>query len=248
MSLFISFEGGDGSGKSTQADMLIERLNGLGVDCLPVHEPGTTPLGLHVRAWVKGGARAAGETSDLAELFLFAAARAQLVEEVIEPALAHAETVVVADRYADSTAAYQGYGRELSLEHVERVNAIATRGVWPDVTFLLDCPPEEGLTRVGAFQMKLPFWAEVERENEGVRFEAASLDFHRRVRAGYLELAAADPGRWRVVDALRPVQEVYDDVWDAVSERLYLQPQHAAAGGSEADIGATAARLPEGGD
>ena len=96
--------------------------------------------------------------------------------------------------------------------------------------------------------MKLPFWAEVERENEGVRFEAASLDFHRRVRAGYLELAAADPGRWKVVDALRPVQEVHDDVWDAVSERLYLQPQHAAAGGSEAGIGAAAARLPEGGD
>ena len=248
MSLFFSFEGGDGSGKSTQAELLIERLSGLGVDCLPVHEPGTTPLGLHVRAWVKGGARAAGETSDLAELFLFAAARAQLVEEVVEPALARTETVVVADRYADSTAAYQGYGRELSLEHVERVNAIATRGVWPDVTFLLDCPPEEGLTRVGAFQMKLPFWAEVERENEGVRFEAASLDFHHRVRAGYQELAAADPERWRIIDALRPAREVHDDIWDAVSERLGLQYPHASIGGSEARVGAAAARLPEGED
>lgn len=248
MSLFISFEGGDGSGKSTQAELLVERLSGLGIECMPVHEPGTTPLGHHVRAWVKGGARTAGETSDLAELFLFSAARAQLVEEVVGPALVHPGTVVVADRYADSTAAYQGYGREIPVEHVEQVNAIATRDVWPDITFLLDCPPEEGLTRVGAFQMKLPFWAEVERENEGVRFEAASLDFHHRVRAGYLELAASDPVRWKVIDALRSVGEVHDDIWDAVSERLRLQPPHVRAGGSEARVSAAAARLPEGGD
>ena len=248
MSLFISLEGGDGSGKSTQAELLVGRMSALGVDCLPIHEPGTTPLGLHVRAWVKGGARAAGETSDLAELFLFAAARAQLVEEVIEPALARPGSVVVADRYADSTAAYQGYGRQIPIEDVERVNALATRGVWPDITFLLDCPPEEGLTRVGAFQMKLPFWAEVERENEGVRFEAASLDFHHRVRDGYLELAAADPGRWNVIDGLRPVSEIHDEIWSAVSERLRLQPPHVSLGGSEARVGAATARLPEGGD
>ncbi len=234
MSLFISFEGGDGSGKSTQAELLAERLSANGVDCLPIHEPGTTPLGLHVRAWVKGGARAGGETSDLAELFLFAAARVQLVEEVVRPALARPGSVVVADRYADSTAAYQGYGRQIPLDAVESVNALATRGVWPDVTFLLDCPPEEGLTRVGAFQMKLPFWAEVERENEGARFEAASMDFHHRVRAGYLRLAAADPGRWQVVDGLRPPQEIHDDIWSAVRERL--EPVAAAAG------------LPEGGE
>ena len=247
MSLFISFEGGDGSGKSTQAELLIERLKSLGVDCLQVHEPGSTPLGLHVRAWVKGGARAAGETSDLAELFLFAAARAQLVEEVIDPALAHPGSVVVADRYADSTAAYQGYGRQIPLDVVERVNALATRGVWPDITFLLDCPPEEGLTRVGAFQMKLPFWAEVERENEGVRFEAASLDFHHRVRAGYLELAAAAPARWKVIEGLRPVPEIHGEIWTAVSERLCLEP-HVSTGGVEAREAAAAARLPEGGD
>ena len=247
MSLFISFEGGDGSGKSTQTELLIERLKSLGVDCLQVHEPGSTPLGLHVRAWVKGGARAAGETSDLAELFLFAAARAQLVEEVIDPALAHPGSVVVADRYADSTAAYQGYGRQIPLDVVERVNALATRGVWPDITFLLDCPPEEGLTRVGAFQMKLPFWAEVERENEGVRFEAASLDFHHRVRAGYLELAAAAPARWKVIEGLRPVPEIHGEIWTAVSERLCLEP-HVSTGGVEARKAAAAARLPEGGD
>ena len=247
MSLFISFEGGDGSGKSTQAELLVERLGSVGVHCLQVHEPGSTPLGLHVRAWVKGGARAAGETSDLAELFLFAAARAQLVEEVIDPALAHPGSVVVADRYADSTAAYQGYGRQIPLVVVERVNALATRGVWPDITFLLDCPPEEGLTRVGAFQMKLPFWAEVERENEGVRFEAASLDFHHRVRAGYLELAAADPARWKVIEGLRPVPEIHDELWTAVSERLCLEP-HVSTGGVEAREAAAAARLPEGGN
>lgn len=225
MSLFISFEGGEGSGKSTQVELLQGRLEAAGVAVLPIHEPGTTPLGLHIRDLLKRGAQAEEAYSDAAELFLFVAARAELVAEVLVPALEQTDAVIVADRYADSTIAYQGYGRGIGVESVRLVNELATDGVMPDLTFLLDCPSEEGLRRVGSFQLKLPLEREdagkrPQRDEEGTRFEREPLEFHERVRAGYLKIAEAEPARWCVIDASRPVEEIGDIVWQRVQKLL----------------------------
>ena len=222
MSLFVSFEGGEGSGKSTQVDLLTQRLQGAGIDCLTVHEPGSTRLGWYIRDWLKRGVVEEGTISHNAELFLFAAARAELVTKVIEPALRSSNGVVLADRYVDSTIAYQGHGRIISLDDVNVINRLATHKIMPDMTILLDCSPEQGLARVGSFQLRLPLSSpgSASREEEGTRFEQEAVEFHRRVRAGYLEMAEQEPDRWRVVDATGSVEEVAAAVWRHVVERL----------------------------
>ena len=231
MAVFISFEGGEGSGKSTQAEVLAERLANTGVAVEFVHEPGTTELGWQIRDILKRGLPGEREFSAEAELLLFSASRAQLVFAALRPLLGRRDTVIVADRYVDSTTAYQGYGRGIPLDQVEAVNEMATQGTMPDLTFLLDLPPVEGLTRIGNLQLGFQFddsvlHADDVRAREGARFEDEPLEFHERVRRGYRELAAKEPKRICVIDATLPEGRVSDLIWDEVCDRF---PELAAA-------------------
>lgn len=188
---FVALEGGEGAGKSSLLRALGERLQGRGREVVLTREPGGTPLGERVRGIILGQDDAAGP---LAELLLFEAARAQLVATVIRPALERGATVLC-DRFGASSIAYQGYGRGLARDMVERANAIATGGLTPDITLLLDLPVEAGLARrAGA--------------GGANHFDRSDVAFHERVRAGFLALAAEDPGRWRVIDAARPLAAV----------------------------------------
>ena len=223
MTLFVSFEGGEGSGKTTQVGILLRRLEESGQPVIRLREPGMTPLGRAAREWIKRSRPKEKALTEGAELFLFAAARAEMVAKVLKPALE--KHVVVCDRYADSTTAYQGYGRNRDLRQVETINEIATDGVMPNLTILLDCPPEYGLRRVRSSQMALLFDTDEPPEGrvdpEGSRrYELEPVGFHKRVREGYLKMAAREPDRWRVVDATRSIDEVADEVWRHVSERL----------------------------
>ena len=231
MAVFISFEGGEGSGKSTQAEVLAERLANTGVAVEFVHEPGTTELGWQIRDILKRGLPGEREFSAEAELLLFSASRAQLVFAALKPLLDRRDTVIVADRYVDSTTAYQGYGRGIPLDQVEVVNEMATQGTMPDLTFLLDLPPVEGLTRIGNLQLGFQFddsvlHADDVRASEGARFEDEPLEFHERVRRGYRELAAKESKRFCVIDATLPESRVSDLIWDEVCDRF---PELAAA-------------------
>ena len=224
MALFVSFEGGEGTGKSTQAEVLVARLKEAGAQVLPVHEPGMTRLGEYLRSWLKSEIQE--PISPVAEMFMFAAARAELVDKTLRPALQRADLVIVADRYADSTTAYQGYGRRLPLDDIARINRLATQGKTPDLTYLLDCSPVEGLKRVGALQIRLPMEPadgsdpkRMDREGTG-RFEEESLAFHERVRAGYLEVAGREPERWAVVDATESVDAISDAIWERAQRHL----------------------------
>lgn len=201
--MFITFEGGEGSGKSTQARVVAKKLADRGLSVVLVHEPGDTLLGNRMRRWLKWG----GEVSPEVELFLFAAARAQLVTEVIRPALERG-SVVICDRFSDSTVAYQGYGRGLDLGLIEAINSAATGGLSPDLVVLADMAVTHGLHR---------------KRSKRDRFEREELAFHQRVREGYLKLAAADPQRWLVVDATLPRPQVQKLIWARVEALLGRQ-------------------------
>ncbi len=203
MSLFITFEGGEGCGKSTQSRRLYRRLLKIAVPVLLIHEPGVTALGKKIRHLLKWSEDL--KISPMAELLLFNAARAQLVAEVIQPRLEKG-TVVICDRYADSTTAYQGYGRGLDLEVVGAANRIGTQGIMPDLTVLLDIPVEEGLAR--------------KKDKKSDRFETENKDFHQRVREGYLKLAAEEPERWMVIDAGKSKEDIAEEIWQRVSKLL----------------------------
>jgi dTMP kinase len=202
--LFITVEGPEGAGKTTQAAHLEAYLAARGVPVLGTREPGGTALGERIRVLLldPGTSR----IDPLADAFLFNAARHQLVIEVIEPALA-AGTAVVCARFADSTRAYQGYGGGLPLDDLDRLEAIATDGLRPDLTILLDIPVEVGLAR------KAPV--------DQTRFETAyDLAFHRRVRNGFLAMAVAEPGRFAVVDATAPANAVAGRIERSVARLL----------------------------
>lgn len=199
MSLFITFEGGEGCGKSTQARALHRRLFRMGIPAILTHEPGGTPAGKAVRSWLKFK----GKIEPSSELLFFTASRAQLVSQVIRPAL-KSGSIVICDRFAQSTIAYQGYGRGLSLDLIEAANNIATQGLKPDLIVLLDIPAEQGLAR----------------KRRSDRFERENLAFHKRVRRGYLEMAQKDPQRWLVVDASLPKKEVQRLIWKRVEQLL----------------------------
>jgi dTMP kinase len=198
----VTFEGVEGSGKSTQARRLADALRARGVRVQLTSEPDGTPLGIAVRAMLEtdGATR-----TPLAESLLFMAARQQHVAQVVRPALERGE-VVVSDRYTDATVAYQGYGRGLDIRTIEELNLIATGGVLPDLTFVLDVPAEVGMARIAR------------RSHDS--FERLGLDFHARVRQGYLEIAAADKARVTLIDAGRPEDDVAQAVWRLVEERL----------------------------
>ncbi|MBP8950412.1 MAG: dTMP kinase [Candidatus Promineofilum sp.] len=203
--MFITLEGPEGGGKTTQLRALAGFLRDCGYDVVTAREPGGTPIGDQIRHVLHDTANAA--MSPTAEMLLYAASRAQLVAEVIRPALA-AGRVVLCDRYADSTLAYQGYGRGLDGDVLATLTAIATGGLRPDLTLLLDVDVARGLAR---------------RRDEGEemnRLDLEALEFHRRVREGYLALAAAEPARWVCIDADRPADEVQADVQRAVLEGL----------------------------
>jgi len=212
--LFLSIEGGDGAGKSTQAELLMTRLKATGVNALLVHEPGGTDFGEHVRRLVKGDV----PRSPMSELFLFEAARAQLVQEVIRPALDSGQ-VVVTDRYADSSITYQGYGRGLDLADVRALNHVATGGLMPDATVLLDIPPDRALARVDGSDGSDGRSDDLDQ----ARFEREPLEFHQRVAEGFRTLASEEPGRWFVVDASAQPDRVAEKVWAIVSNLLVLR-------------------------
>ena len=223
--LFISLEGGEGAGKTTQAATLANRVEAMGLRCLRIREPGSTPLGTDLRKLIKRSHTTDEAMSRPAELFLFAAARSELVAKVIGPQRDDPDLVVVADRYADSTVAYQGYGRGIDVETIRAVNALATHGIMPDLTFLLDCPPDVGISRVRGLQLQMPMDGArtadaIDRDAEGMKFEEEPAEFHERIRLGFLALADREPGRWRVVDATRSIDAISDDIWNAVAARL----------------------------
>jgi dTMP kinase len=211
--LFISLEGCEGCGKSTQARLLHQNLIHADIASLLTQEPGGTPLGNRIRNILK--VKRDFNISPTAELFLFAACRSQLVTDVLQPAL-QAGNVVVCDRFSDSTVVYQGYARGLDLHLIESINNIATGGLKPDLTILLDTQPEQGLKR--------------KRNSQADRFEAEDISFHRKIREGYLALAREEPGRWLVVPAKLPVKQLSRLIWENIWSRLKMQGQAKDSG------------------
>ena len=202
--LFITFEGPEGCGKTTQVPLLAEFLRQQGYTVLTTREPGGTPIGDQIRAILSDMDNTAMHPRT--EILLFLASRAQLVEQVIRPHL-EGGGVVLCDRYADSTLAYQGYGHGVDLGLLQNLLQFATGGVFPQLTFLLDLDVEAGLQRRA-------------RGGEWNRLDAYALEFHRRVRTGYHALAQREPQRWVVVDAAQPVEQVRQDIQRAVQARL----------------------------
>lgn len=198
---FITFEGGEGAGKSTQVKLLKADLESRGIEVVLTREPGGTPLSERIRTLLKDYEEDAPNAR--AEVLLFLAARAQLVESVIEPALA-AGKWVISDRFSDSTLAYQGYGRGLDIGLLREMNDFACTSLKPDLTILMDLEPEVASSRMRGRESATGTSAD--------RIERAGADFHRRLRDGFLRLAAAEPSRLKLVDASRPVEDIHSAV------------------------------------
>ncbi len=207
--MFITLEGPEGSGKSSQIPELAQWLRNNGYQVFTTREPGGTEISDQIRAIL-------GNLNNTAmhprtEILLFLASRAQLVEEVLRP-LTETDTIILCDRYADSTLAYQGYGHGLDLTLLKQLLSFATGGLQPDLTILLDLDVEKGLLR---------------RKNSGGewnRLDAYALAFHQRVRQGYLSLAADEPQRWKIVNADQPINKVQLDLQQVLSEKISLTP------------------------
>ena len=203
--MFITLEGPEGSGKTTQAHLLADWLSDQGYEVVLTREPGGTEIGQQIRQVILEPKNTAMDAH--AEILLYAADRAQHGCELIRPRLEEGK-VVLSDRYTDSTLAYQGYGRGLDLEMLRRVNDFATGGLKPDLTLYLDVPAEEGLKR---------------RQSGGGewnRLDAEKIEFHRRVREGYLKLEAQEPQRWVVIDGDRSPEAVQSEIREHVQSRL----------------------------
>lgn len=195
--LFITFEGGDGCGKTTQIKLLDEYLREKGYKTLLTREPGSKGLGIKLREILLNYD---GEVSPTCESFLFLADRAQHVDCIIKPALEEG-VIVLCDRHTDSTVAYQGYGRGLDLEQIHNLNNIATSGLKPDLTIVLDVDVETSQKRVGA---------------EKDRMESAGIEFFERVRKGFLEIAKQEPERVKVVDSTQTIEEIHQQILELV--------------------------------
>jgi dTMP kinase len=207
--MFITFEGVDFCGKTTQAQMLVDRLSRKHPVCF-LREPGGTPISERIREILLD--RKNLELTDEAELLLFSASRAQLVTRVIRPALLRGETVIC-DRYYDSTTVYQGYGRGLDLDAVRTINTLATNGLAPDLTIVVDIPVGEIERRKHASGKKFD------------RMESSGREFFDRVRNGYLALCANEPQRVIRVDGLRPVEAIHADILNIVAQKMGIQQQ-----------------------
>lgn len=210
MGLFITFEGIEGSGKTTQFELLKSYLEKMGRSVLAIREPGGSALGERIREILlnSGGVG----ICPVSELFLYEACRAELVRDVIGPALKNNKTVIC-DRFTDSTVAYQGFGRGIGIKDIELVNNMAAEGIKPDITFLLDMDPCAGLERA---------WKRINSTDAGVnredRFEKEDLEFHSRVRQGYLRLAAAEPERIKVIDGARDARLIHGAICAVVDK------------------------------
>lgn len=204
--LFVTFEGPEGCGKTTQVRLLAERLRARGYDVLTTREPGGTRIGDQIRAILLNPAHT--EMVPAAEILLFSAARAQIVHEVILPHLQRGG-IVLCDRFADSTLAYQGYGHGLNSDVLRVITAFATAGLTPDVTFYLDIPVEEGLRRKAQAG-----------QAEWNRMEQRELAYHQRVQDGYRQLIATEPTRWVVIDAGKSIEDIHMQVMQEVERRL----------------------------
>lgn len=196
--LFITFEGADGCGKTTQMSMLADYLKSKGYNVVLTREPGAKGLGEKVREILLNYD---GEVSDRCESFLFLADRAQNIDIIVEPAVKEGK-IVLCDRHIDSTVAYQGYGRGLNIERINMLNNLATNGRKPDLTFVFDIDVETSMKRVG---------------KEKDRMESAGIEFHNRVRNGYLELAKQEPNRIKVIDASKSIEEIHEKVVKIIS-------------------------------
>ena len=209
--MFITLEGIEGSGKTTQISRLVEFLEDRGIECVTTRQPGGTLIGKNIRSILLDPANSALEP--LAELLLYMADRAQHINELIRPALQNGKTVVC-DRYFDATLVYQGFARGLSIELIGQLHQILFDDLKPDVTLLLDLPPQVGLERA---------WQQLnngQRSGDESRFEAEALAFHEKVRSGYLELARLEPDRFRIVDAAQSPDEVFTAIREIVSSIL----------------------------
>jgi dTMP kinase len=209
---FITFEGGDGSGKTTQLKALEGYLTERGKSCIATREPGGTSLGNLIRQVLLEVGKQ--PITSPTELFLYLADRAQHIHEVIIPAIKQGK-VILCDRHTDSTLAYQGYGRGIDLGLLRSLNDIASQGIKPDLTFLFDCPVEIGLSRTAQRQSQAITGAG--RED---RFEREKVEFHERVREGFLELARAEPHRFRIIDATRSVEEIAREIENVIDREL----------------------------
>ncbi|MBI5471121.1 MAG: dTMP kinase [Ignavibacteriae bacterium] len=206
--MFITFEGLDFSGKSTQAKLLVERLRQQHSIVHFIREPGGTAISERIRDILLDKQHL--EMSDTAEILLFSASRAQLVTQAILPALMRSE-IVVCDRYCDSTTAYQGYGRGLDLDAVRSINALATQSTSPDLTVLVDIPVDE---------------IELRKSKAGLSFdrmESSGREFYERVRNGYKRMAAEEPARWIVVDGTEPIPQIQATIWKTVETKMKNQ-------------------------
>lgn len=201
--LFISFEGPEGGGKSTQIARLGARLTAKGIDPLLTREPGGTPVGDAIRKVVLDPAL---DVEPLTEFLLYSASRAQHVSEVLMPALSTGK-VVVSDRFTGASMAYQGFGRQLDHAFIEELSERVTTGLRPDLTVLLDLDPEQGLERISS-------------RGDSDRLELADVEFHRRVRQGFLQQASTRRG-WMVLDATLAEEELAESIWQRVSELLW---------------------------
>ena len=210
--MLITFEGIDGAGKSTQIQELLHALTVRGVDAVTLREPGGTAVAEKIRQILL---ESSNEISPVGELLLFSASRAELVQRVVMPALASGKTVIL-DRFFDSTAAYQGYGRGIDMELLNSIIAISTCGVIPDITFYLDLEPEEALKRkFSKTSIPLAFDGD-----ELDRMERSGLDFYRNVRRGYLDIARLNSGRFVTINALDPVAIIHDRIVTLLRERF----------------------------
>ena len=191
--LFITFEGADGCGKTTQMNLLAEYLKNQGREVVLTREPGSKGLGEKIREILLNYD---GEVSDRCESFLFLADRAQNIDTIVNPAV-DAGKIVLCDRHTDSSVAYQGYGRGLDIERINMLNNLATNGKKPDITFVFDIDTETSMKRVG---------------KEKDRMESAGFEFHTKVRNGYLEIAKKEPERIKVIDASKSIEEIHQEV------------------------------------
>mgnify|MGYP004508631147 FL=1 len=199
--LFITLEGADGCGKTTQLNLLKEYLTSRGYEIVVTREPGGKGLGEKLREILLNYD---GEVSDRCEAFLYLADRAQNIDTIIKPAI-NSGKIVLCDRHTDSSVAYQGYGREQNIDNINMLNELAVNGVHPDLTIVFDIDTETSMARVGA---------------EKDRLESAGIEFHKRVRNGYLEIAKKNPQRIKVVDASQTIEDVQRDVIKIVEEVL----------------------------
>lgn len=199
--LFITLEGADGCGKTTQLSLLKEYLTSKGYEIVVTREPGGKGLGEKLREILLNYD---GEVSDRCEAFLYLADRAQNIDTIIKPAI-NSGKIVLCDRHTDSSVAYQGYGREQNIDNINMLNELAVNGVHPDLTIVFDIDTETSMARVGA---------------EKDRLESAGIEFHKRVRNGYLEIAKKNPQRIKVVDASQTIEDVQRDVIKIVEEVL----------------------------